>query len=173
MIAGTTATIMALDEKTGKLTMLNCGDSRSLVVTPQGKVKFATEDHTPQTEIQRIQEGIEAGLDYSLPKCSISKSWIDVGKYQYAVGRSLEGPFATSKGVVSNPDVTTTQAQPGEILVSACDGMWEVMDSSEVAIDLYKMREKGMPARDAARALCSLALKKGTWDNVSATVVYL
>jgi len=73
LVAGTTTSVMVLDEKTGKLTLLNCGDSRSLGVTSQGKVKFATEDHTPQTEQQRLNEGFEAGLDYSLPQCSISK----------------------------------------------------------------------------------------------------
>ena len=49
----------------------------------------------------------------------------------------------------------------------------EVMDSGEVAIDLYKMRKQRMPAREAARTLCSMALRKGTPDNVSAVVVYL
>jgi serine/threonine protein phosphatase PrpC len=173
LIAGTTASIMALDERTGKLTLLNCGDSRSMVVTPEGKVEFVTEDHTPQSEEERLMEGVKAGLQYSLPKCRISKWSISVGDYEYSVGRSLEGPFATSKGLVSAPDVTTLSVTPGEALVSASDGLWGVMDSDEVALHLYKMRKKGMPARDAARALCSLALKKGTPDNVSAVVVFL
>jgi serine/threonine protein phosphatase PrpC len=173
LIAGTTASIMALDETTGKLTLLNCGDSRSMVVTPEGKVGFVTEDHTPRSEEERLMEGVEAGLQYSLPKCRISKWSISVGDYEYSVGRSLEGPFATSKGLVSAPDVTTLSATPGETLVSASDGLWGVMDSDEVALHLCKMRKEGMPARDAARALCSLALKKGTPDNVSAVVVFL
>jgi serine/threonine protein phosphatase PrpC len=173
LVAGTTASVMVLDEKTGKLTLLNCGDSRSLVVTSQGKVKFATDDHTPQTEQQRLKVGLEAGLDYSLPQCSISKWWLSVGEYQYAVGRSLEGPFATSKGIVSDPDVTTIQVEAGDMLVSASDGLWDVMDSSEVAIDLRKMRKQGMPARDAASSLCSMAIRKGTPDNVSVAVVFL
>ncbi|KAG7370610.1 protein kinase GAF family protein [Nitzschia inconspicua] len=174
LIAGTTCTMFVLDETTSDLTVLNCGDSRSVVIGGDGSVRFATEDHKPQSEEKRIQNGIEMGLDYSLPQCRLSRWWIKVGDYEYSVARSLEGPFATSKGIISDPDVTTLSVQRGEILVSASDGLWDVMDSSEVAIDLHKMRtSERMTARDAARALCNMAIQKGSSDNVSATVVYL
>lgn len=170
---GTTISVMALDEHTGKLTFLNCGDSRSLVVSPEGTIRFVTTDHTPQAEEERLREGIEAGLDYSMPKCRLSKWSLSVGAYEYAVARSLEGPFATSKGIVSDPDVTELSVDSGEILLSASDGIWEVMDSNEVALDLHKMRKQGMSASDSVKAICSMALKKGTSDNVSAVVVFL
>jgi len=173
LVAGTTASVMALDEKTGKLTVLNCGDSRTMVVNSQGRVQFTTKDHTPQTEDKRLCEGIQAGLNYSLPKCRMSRWCLTVGDYEYSVGRSLEGPFATSKGIVSDPDVTTIPIKCGEILVSASDGLWEVMDSDEVAIDINKMRAQGMTAKDTARTLCSMAIKKGTSDNVSTVVIFL
>lgn len=173
LIAGTTASVMALDEITGELVTLNCGDSRSMVVTSNGKVQLVTQDHTPQTEEERLMQGVSAGLEYSLPKCRISKWTIAAGRYEYSVGRSLEGPFATSKGIVSDADISKTSIAPGEILVSATDGLWEVMDSEEVALDLYKMRQQGHNAKDAARSLCSMALKKGAADNVSAVVVYV
>jgi serine/threonine protein phosphatase PrpC len=153
---------------------LNCGDSRCVIVETDGSVRFATQDHKPQSEERRLQQGIEKGLDYSLPQCRLSRWWIKVGDYEYSVARSLEGPFATSKGIISEPDVNTISAQPGEILVSASDGLWDVMDSSEVAMDLQKIRQRqGLAARDAARALCSMAIQKGSSDNVSAVVVYL
>jgi serine/threonine protein phosphatase PrpC len=174
LVAGTTCSMFALDETTSDLTVLNCGDSRSVVVDASGNVKYATEDHKPQTEEKRLQEGIEQGLDYSLPQCRLSRYWIKVGEYEYAVGRSLEGPFATSKGIVSDPDIISLSVASGEILVSASDGLWDVMDSDEVAIDLHKMRaQEKMTARDAARALCSMAIRKGSSDNVSAVVVFL
>jgi serine/threonine protein phosphatase PrpC len=173
LIAGTTASIMALDETNGELVALNCGDSRSMVVTSEGKIQLVTRDHTPETEEERLQQGVAMGLDYSLPTCKISKWTISAGKYEYSVGRSLEGPFVTSKGIVSEADVTKTYVGVGEILFSATDGLWEVMDSEEVAIDLARMRRQGMNARDVARAVCSMALAKGTADNVSAVVVYL
>jgi serine/threonine protein phosphatase PrpC/serine/threonine protein kinase len=174
LTAGTTCSLMALDETSSELTLLNCGDSRSLVVSEKGKVNFATLDHTPQSEESRLAEGIRNGLDYSLPKCRLSRWSLKVGDYEYAVGRSLEGLFATSKGIVSDPDVSTLTVQAGEILISATDGLWNVMDSNEVANELFKMRTRNnMSAHDAARMLCSMAVRKGSSDNVSAVVVYL
>jgi len=174
LTAGSTCTVLALDETTSELTMLNCGDSRSVIVSADGKVRFATEDHKPKTEEERLRKGIENGLDYSLPQCRLSRWWIKVGDYEYSVARSLEGPFATSKGIVSDPDVSILSVHSREILISATDGLWDVMDSSEVAIDLYKMRvQERMSARDAARALCAMAIRKGSSDNVSAVVVFL
>jgi len=173
LIAGTTASMMALDETNGELVALNCGDSRSMVITPEGKVQLVTQDHTPETEGERLMQGVSAGLDYSLPQCQFSKWTISAGKYEYAVGRSLEGPFVTSRGIVSDADISKTSIGPGETLVSATDGLWEVMDSDEVALDLVKMRKQGLNARDAARNLCSMAFKKGTADNVSVVVVYV
>jgi len=174
LTAGTTCSLLALDETSSELTLLNCGDSRSLVISDKGKVQFATLDHTPQSEKNRLAQGIRDGLDYSLPKCRLSRWSLKVGDYEYAVGRSLEGIFATSKGIVYDPDVSTVTAQAGEILISATDGLWNVMDSNEVAMDLLKMRKSNnMSAQDAARTLCSMALRKGSSDNVSAVVVYL
>lgn len=125
----------------------------------------------------RIEELKAAGLNYSLPKCTFSKWTIAAGGYEeYAVGRSLEGPFfvTTSQAIVNDADISKTTVAPGEILIWATDGLWEVMDSEEVALDLYKMRyEQRMSARDAVRSLCSLAIRKGTLDNVSVVVVYL
>jgi serine/threonine protein phosphatase PrpC len=173
LIAGTTASIMALDKMTAKLSILNCGDSRSMVATEDGLVKFDTKDHKPQAEEDRILEGIMNGLDYSRPQCSWSRWWIKVGDYEYSVARSLEGPFATSKGIVSDPDLTILSVIPGDMLISATDGLWDVMDSREVAIYLSKLRKEGMSASDSAKALCATALRKGTSDNVSSVVVFL
>ena len=173
LIAGSTISMMALDEKNGNLVALNCGDSRSLVVTSEGMVQLVTQDHTPETEEERLIKGIANGLDYSLPECKFSRWTISAGRYEYAVGRSLEGPFVTSKGIVSDADISETSLVAGEILVSATDGLWEVMDTEEVALDLFRMRKQGLNARDAARSLCSTAFKKGTTDNVSVVVVYV
>ena len=172
--AGTTTSIMAVDETNGQLVTLNCGDSRSMVVNSEGRVQLVTRDHTPQTEEERLIQGIADGLDYSLPKCTFSKWTISAGGYEFAVGRSLEGPLVTSKGIVNDADISKTTIAPGEILVSATDGLWEVMDSEEVALVLQKMRyQQRMNARDAARTLCSMAIRKGTLDNVSVVVVYV
>ena len=172
-VAGTTGSVVMCDESKGLLAVLNCGDSRSLVMDAEGKVKFCTQDHQPEFELERFAEGIKAGLAYSQPECRFSKWQVAVGDYNYAVSRSLEGPFANSVGIVSTPDVTTLKTVPGMIVLVATDGLWETMDSNEVARILKMVRENGTNAADASKILCSMALEKGSRDNISAVVVYM
>ena len=174
LVAGTTSSFWGLDEATGSLTFLNCGDSRSILVENSGEIKFETSDHTLQAEEARFLQGVEAGLNYSVPECFLTRWWLPVGEYEYALGRSLEGPFVTSKGIISEPDVVTMKAKSGMIIVSATDGLFDVMDSEEVALYLTRAREVSqMSASDAAKTLSSRAIEKGTADNVSVVVVYL
>ena len=111
LVAGTTASIGALsmnvDDK-DELIVLNCGDSRTLIVREardkllKSFVHFVTKDHSPKckSEAERLKKGIKEGLDYSVPQCSVNRWWLRVGDYQYAVSRNLEGNFVTSKGIV-------------------------------------------------------------------------
>ena len=68
-VAGTTASLLALEPATGHLVTLNCGDSRSIVINRNGKLQHQTLDHTPETELPRLQQGKSQGLDYSIPQC--------------------------------------------------------------------------------------------------------
>lgn len=76
------------------------------LVRDDSVVVFETRDHSPddEKEIQRLKRGREQGYDYSIPQCSMSQSWMQIGDYQYALCRSLEGSYVTSKGIVSDPD---------------------------------------------------------------------
>ena len=149
------------------------GEASSNLFSLSIRLSIALPDHTPEREMGRLKAGKEQGLDYSIPQCSVSRWWLSVGDYQYAVGRSLEGLFATSKGIVSLPDTTMVQAEPGFAIVCASDGLWEVMDSGEVAHVVSTVRSRGTSAGDAAKTICSMAIDKGTSDNVSAVIVYL
>eukprot|EP00978_Attheya_sp_CCMP212_P025740 scaffold83347_cov42-Attheya_sp.AAC.1 len=203
LIAGTTAAAAVLclapsnnDGIVGveRVTILNCGDSRTLLIGPssdddsakqksRGKksvIYFASRDHKPsdQLEADRLEAGRKQGLDYSLPQCSLSRWWITCGDYQYAVSRSLEGSFATSKGLVSDPDIVSfsmsTTKSEGRIIAIASDGLFDVLDNESVGRELLHMRQTmNISAADAAKNLCAMALQKGTPDNVSVVVIYL
>jgi len=190
LFAGTTATIAAIPMNPGdtnEMTILNCGDSRTLLVgeptSPDTNsfVVFETRDHSPddEIEIQRLEVGKAVGLDYSIPMCSMAGSYMVVGDYQYALARSLEGSYVTSKGIVSDPDVTTLDLASSFVdrqypsVVLACDGLFEVMDNEEVGREVVRMRAEGYKAGDVAKNLCGQALKKGSYDNLSVVVVYL
>lgn len=175
-VAGTTAALMALDMQTSHLAILNCGDSRAIIIDGDGQVQFQTVDHSPgsEAELSRLEEGREQGLAYSQPECRVSKWVLPVGEYVYALSRSLEGPFAASKGIVSTPDMSLVQAEPGMTSMAASDGLWEVISSNEASHILTKLRyEQQMSAGDASKTLCSLAVERGSSDNVSVVVVYL
>lgn len=198
LVAGTTASaaIFSYDDAS-EVTVLNCGDSRTLLIgKPRANeasapklfgrrkpslIHFSTRDHSPKDEIEgdRLQAGCDAGLDYSLPQCSMSRWWLKIGDYQYAVARSLEGGVATSKGIVSDPDVTTiclnkmSTEREFPSLVIASDGLFEVLDNEQVGQFVLKLRMNGESASDVAKALCAEAVQKGSSDNISAVLVYL
>ena len=172
-VAGTTATVFALDKQTSHLAALNCGDSRGLVMDSNGQLVFQTIDHKPESEIERLTAGAEQGLGYSIPKCRVARWTLEVGDYDYAVARSLEGSFATSKGIVSLADVSVLQAESGMTALVATDGLWEVIDSAEACRIVSRLKSQKASASDAAKALCSLAYEKATTDNVSVVVIYL
>ena len=189
LVAGTTAAIGALCYDRNELIILNCGDSRTLIVgeprtTPtsvtSSSVYFVTQDHSPSCEMEaeRIRKGIKDGLDYSEPQCSINKWWLKVGDYQYAVSRSLEGTMATSKGIVADADITFVnlksiqEERSNAMLIIASDGIFEVLDNELVARKAIQMKKDGLTAKDSAKQLCSLALEKNTSDNVSVVVIH-
>lgn len=189
-VAGTTATIAAISlnpSGTKELTILNCGDSKTMlvgepVVGDGSVVVFETRDHSPDDaiEIERLSRGVELGLDYSIPECNAGYgSYLRVGDFQYALCRSLEGTYVTSKGIVSDPDVTKINlasalaGRQHNSLVLACDGLLEVMSSEEVGREVVLMRKAGYKADEVAKNLCGQALKKGSYDNISVIVVHL
>jgi len=97
-VAGTTTCIVALDMLTSNLITLNCGDSRAVIMKDKDVI-FQTTDHTPGRELNRFEEARKAGmLDYAEPVCRLSTWRVPVGEYNYAVSRSLEGEFASSRG---------------------------------------------------------------------------
>ena len=174
VVAGTTAVMIAYDAQERQLSVLNCGDSRGVVVNKEGEIVFATQDHSPGTELQRFEQGILDGMPYKLPECSLSRWTVPVGDYNYAVSRSLEGSFATSRGIVSSADIARVPVEPGLTAVLATDGLWEVIDSQEAASILQRLRyRQNELASDAAKILTSLAIAKGSSDNVSVIVLYL
>jgi serine/threonine protein phosphatase PrpC len=191
LVAGTTASIIAMDHETGSVTILNCGDSRTIIFSDMpvqscntlhssSYIHFATRDHKPsdEHEMRRLREGKVDG--YAQPECSLSRYWITVGDYQYAVSRSLEGRVATESGIISDADITQlnlSKIMPdgftyGAVVV-ATDGLFDVMSDQEVASVLIQMMKDGMQADEASKVLCMLAHKKGSSDNISVIIVTL
>lgn len=186
LLAGSTATIAAtvLNRRgiISDVTVLNCGDSRTLIVGEpiNGKgsfIHFNTQDHVPSCPEEAAR--LRSNPNFADPECSMNKFWLTVGDYRYAVSRSLEGPLATSKGIVSESDLSCinisslAKSRSQAMIIQASDGLFEVLDNEEVARETSAMRKAGLTAQECAKALCKLAMKKGTSDNVTVLVVFL
>jgi serine/threonine protein phosphatase PrpC/serine/threonine protein kinase len=189
VIAGSTTSMAVMsvsEDGADELSVLNCGDSRTLVIgKPRGGsasdsvVHFSTRDHSPncEIEIERLSLGKDRG--YSQPMCRMGRWRIKVGDFTYGLARSLEGSFTTSKGIVSDPDISaidlTDMVAEREncCIVLATDGLFEVIDNEECGRDVIKLREEGLDASEAAKQLCRMAVEKGSPDNVSVVVIYV
>ena len=176
VVAGTTANLVALDKATGRLALLNCGDSRSVVLNQKGDIVFESVDHKPSRELERFKQHMKDNEDslYSMPRCYSSRWFVVVGDYEYNLSRSLEGPFATARGIISEPTVHMIAAEPDMTIVIATDGLWEVMDTAQVSRIVRTMRKTDKKsAGDIAKTLCSMAIEQGSFDNVSAVIIFL
>jgi serine/threonine protein phosphatase PrpC len=65
------------------------------------------------------------------------------------------------------------QAEAGMSGLIASDGLWEVIDTEEVCRILTNLRGMGKGAGDAAKTICSMAIERGSSDNVSVVILYL
>jgi serine/threonine protein phosphatase PrpC len=166
-VAGTTAMVFAFDQSSNQLATLNCGDSRGIVLNDKNELIFQTTDHSPDVELERLTE---MGMP---PKCDIARWTIAVNNYEFSVARSLEGYLATSKGIISDADITLLTAQPGMTIIAATDGLWDTIDTAEVMKVIAELRQIKSNASDIAKALCSLAYKKGSLDNISVVALCL
>lgn len=106
------------------------GDSRAVVAAADGRIKAETTDHKPNnpTEKKRIEAtGERIWVHPAAPKV------YRVG--DLASSRSLgdKQPKAiiAPNAVIPNPEMKRVTIQKGDIIILACDGLWDVMTSQE------------------------------------------
>jgi serine/threonine protein phosphatase PrpC len=146
-------------DKLIKLITINLGDSRSIKSNQKCKPTVLTKDHKPEkaSEHKRIQQlgGIITwdGSDWRIKGLSLSRAFGD----------------EDSKPYVSHiPDVSYSIVKSGDIIVTACDGLWDVVSPEEAAkISLFNPRES------SAKYLTELAYNKGSYDNISVIITYV
>eukprot|EP01119_Soliformovum_irregulare_P003778 TRINITY_DN14843_c0_g1_i1.p1 TRINITY_DN14843_c0_g1~~TRINITY_DN14843_c0_g1_i1.p1 ORF type:complete len:334 (-),score=68.15 TRINITY_DN14843_c0_g1_i1:42-1043(-) len=175
---GSTANMVMIREN--HVYCANVGDSRC-VMSKDGKVRPLSIDHKPQQDTEKAR--IEASGH------EVSKETIVVnGKRDYyyridgiiAVSRSIgdaafkdnygEGP--EKQAVSAVPDFIEETMSPGDFLILACDGLWDVM-SNEDAVD-YVAREReleGNTLDNIANKMCTRAMELGSQDNITIIVV--
>ena len=185
--SGTTA-ILALLEKSN-LHVAWVGDSRAIVIRGN-EVKLATRDHKPDVpeEKERIEKaGGTVGI------CGVSR----VFPSGLAVSRALgdHDIKCRDKGmIIATPEIMQLPLQNNDILISACDGLWDVISNDGAMEIVHSLIKKDMTAlkseypytklafefeeecgdesmRIIARVLRDTAVGRGSTDNISVMAV--
>ena len=182
-----------------KLIIGNVGDSR-LVIFKNGLVSFATEDHKPDSDIEKKRIEAAGGKIYQTPsyfplyqngkeieipwrvlpgRLSVSRTFGDI--------EAKEEKFGGMKGVVAAlPDITEIELnEEYNFIVIGCDGIFDVLSNEEL-LECVKivLKEKKINEAikdeeihelcgDFAAMIIKSALAKDSFDNISCIVIAL
>ena len=182
-----------------KLITGNVGDSR-LVIFKNGLVSFATEDHKPDSDIEKKRIEAAGGKIYQTPsyfplyqngkeieipwrvlpgRLSVSRTFGDI--------EAKEEKFGGMKGVVAAlPDITEIELnEEYNFIVIGCDGIFDVLSNEEL-LECIKivLKEKKINEAikdeeihelcgDFAAMIIKSALAKDSFDNISCIVIAL
>jgi len=123
----------------------NVGDSRAILVrdTQNGTELISlSEDHKPdrQSEAARVSKagGFVSSESHNTfrglqtchrinGKIAVSRAW---GDFDFKQQRHLP---AEAQLISCEPDVEVEERRPGDVIIFACDGIWDVMSSQEAA----------------------------------------
>lgn len=160
---GTCAITAIFYEKTRALYVGNVGDSRA-VLCRAGQALEMSRDHNPDEaqEFRRVSakggkvvNGRVNGL------LAVSRS---LGDKELKIGK-LKGP------VIPHPEVFQTQlTTEDEFLLIACDGLFDVMSSSE-AIEMIKSLIKQKNLNEICETIVKEAIRRGSEDDITSIIV--
>lgn len=148
----------------------NAGDSRCVMGTA-GTTKELSFDHKPNNHTEKTR----------IEKAGGFVQWNRVDG-DLAVSRAL-GDFGYKNSslepkhqkISPHPDIEVHERTPeDDVLLLACDGLWDVMSSTEAVNTVREIYRSGESnALLIAEEMVDLALNKGSKDNISAVVVIL
>jgi serine/threonine protein phosphatase PrpC len=177
---GCTALVVLLTAD-NHLYVAHAGDSRAILIPSAGDVIALTADHKPEQpkEKKRIEAaGHEVVRDtivqhgkrvHTFRIDSVLSVARSIGDAEYKDSFDLS---AAEQAVTCVPDVSDRKVAPGDIVVLACDGLFDVMSNELVAEKVRKYRAAGDSLDAAAKRLTESAIQElGSDDNVSVVLV--
>jgi protein phosphatase len=146
-LRGMATTMTALAVDAGRVTAAHVGDCRLFLIR-QDRIVQLSKDHTVVAE--RVRMGLlgEARARHHPDRSVLTRS----------LGREL----------IVAVDRITTPARQGDVLIVCSDGLYNVLDDSEI-----RRIAAGRDADSACRALIDAANARGTPDNLTAAVLQL
>jgi len=155
------STAVAAVWKDNTVWLANAGDSRAVVVSravgSKGKILAETRDHKPEDEDEkaRIEE-----MGGEVRSKTFDDGWVSHRIFKkderwpgLCMSRTLGDNCAKDVGVIAEPDVTCHKldADSSPFIVLASDGVWEFMDSAQVAKNMAKSLERQAPLKVAQK----------------------
>lgn len=149
---GSTAVLCWITE--AEFIIANLGDARCLIISKDGEIRFATEDHKPyeRSEWMRIKE--EGGYVSRMRVSGI-----------LAVSRSFGDTYLPGVGHI--PDISTIpRSESDKFVIVACDGVFDVLKNEEIAQLCMCEDDPNV----LAYRIRNLAFSLGSEDNISVIV---
>eukprot|EP00298_Acanthocystis_sp_HF-20_P012506 c19923_g1_i1.p1 GENE.c19923_g1_i1~~c19923_g1_i1.p1 ORF type:complete len:534 (+),score=199.65 c19923_g1_i1:2-1603(+) len=164
------------------LKVSNIGDSRVVLIRLEKEDLEATEDHKPENKIER--ERIEAAggfvSDAQPPRVdgclALSRAF---GDFNY---KQTSGIPANSQKVIAEPDIYTWKAKKGDIVVLACDGIFDVFTNEhlrDIIQSKFRAALKGksglseVDVGEITSQIVTESLETGSQDNMTLMIICL
>lgn len=146
------------------LWMVNVGDSRAVMCNYKGQEVLLTKDHKPNVKsekerIKRLGGRIKFdGADWRIKDLSLSRAFGDIDTAPYVTHR---------------PDIFRYRLNKGDkYIIFACDGLWDVVSNKNAVNFVNNLLEKKYTG-NIAKKLSEYAIKKGSYDNVTVSILFL
>lgn len=172
------STCVAAVLRSGSAEVANLGDSRAVLLRG-GRMLQQTEDHKPSAPVERERISRCGGTvedggpgPSRVGGVAVSRAFgTYVGPLRRAVLKDPQAPHA-DRLISCVPELFVWEVQVGDVIVLACDGVWDVLSSEDVA-GLSALVCQGVEDMcELAQRICSRALEHST-DNVSCVVAQL
>jgi serine/threonine protein phosphatase PrpC len=153
---------------------VNVGDSRSMLIHPDGSIQPLTEDHKPENPVEEARIRAAGGvvqMNRVDGQLAMSRA---IGDWLYKSNPNLTPEL---QKVIAVPQITRAVAAPGDVLLICCDGIVEQMTSAEAGKcvrDTLKSQMEEKKVEDLAVACYDLnmtSLARNSKDNHSAMVI--
>jgi len=154
-----------------QITVGHVGDSRAVLIRANGTHQALTKDHKPENPEEReriVAAGGSVQMNRVDGELAMSRA---MGYWNYKCNPNIVPHL---QKVISVPDVTSVVASKGDILLIACDGIFEAVETPEVANFVHQeAQENSTDPAHVVSALLDFSLKHGSKDNMTAIVIYL
>lgn len=145
------------------LWMVNVGDSRAVLCNFKNEPIQLTIDHKPNqiNEKKRIESlGGRIrfdGVDWRIKDLSLSR----------AIGDLDTTPYVTHSPQIFKYKLNKSD----KFVIFACDGLWDVVSNKD-AVNFVNNMIKNKYTGNIAKQLAEYAIKKGSYDNVTITILF-